>query len=65
MEKFRLKPKTPTGYLTLKETAQYLKVSTKTVTRYIKNRGLPAKKPAGIYLINKEELQKWVDENGQ
>ncbi len=66
MEKkpFRIRKKAPAGYFTIQETADYLKVSTKTVRRYIKERGLPANKPAGIYLINREQLENWIRQNG-
>ena len=65
MEKFRLKPKAPQGYITVNETAQLLGVSTRTVRRYIKDRNLPYKKPAGMILIDRKELETWIKENGQ
>ncbi len=60
---FRLKPKAPDGFMTVSQAAQYLGVSTKSIRRYIKDHGLPAAKPAGVYLISKEKLQKWIDEH--
>lgn len=65
MEKFKLKAKAPEGYFNILQTAQYLGVSTRTVRRYIKERNLPASKPAGMLLINKNKLEKWIKENGR
>ncbi len=58
---FRMKPQAPDGYMTITQAAAYMGVSVKSVRRYIHNYGLPADKPAGIYLINKEKLLKWIE----
>ena len=65
MTKFKLKKKAPIGYYTINQVAEYLHVSTRTVRRYIKDRGLKAVKPAGIILIEKKHLDQWVEENGE
>ena len=63
MKKFRIKRQAPEGYLTLKQTAELLQVSEMTIRRYIKNYDLPATKPAGIYLIERHALNKWMKEH--
>ena len=65
MKKFRLRPKAPAGYFTVTQAAQHLGVSVKSIRRYIHNYGLPASKPGGIYLIKKDDLERWASENGQ
>ena len=62
--KFRRKPKTPAGYFTVQQAADYLGVCEKSIRRYITLYGLPASKPAGRYLISREELERWMKENG-
>ena len=63
-QRFRLRKKTPEGYLTVMQTAEYLGVSVRSVHRYIHGYGLPAKKPGGIWLISKTDLERWIKENG-
>lgn len=64
---FRLKQQAPQGYFTLQDTAKYLRVSEQTIRRYIKKYNLPGVRIGGNgrYLINKAELEKWINENGQ
>ena len=62
--KFRIRPQAPAGYMTAAQCAEYLGVSLRTVHRYITARGLPATKPAGRWIINREELEKWIRANG-
>lgn len=62
--KFRRRPQTPAGYLTVQQAADYLGISEKSIRRYIKFYGLPASKPAGRYLISREDLERWMKENG-
>ena len=58
---FRLKPTTPSGYLSLTETANYLRVSRKSVYRYIASRGLPAEQlPSGRWIIDRAKLESWI-----
>lgn len=57
---FRIKAKAPDGYFSLAQTAEFLKVSPKTIYRYIRERGLPASKPGGRWIIKKSELEAWV-----
>ncbi len=64
MKKFRIKKRTPAGYMTLQQTADFLGVSDMSVRRYIKLYGLPASKPGGRYLIKKSDLETWMKENG-
>lgn len=62
--KFRRKPQTPAGYLTVQQAADYLGISEKSIRRYIKYYGLPAVKPGGRYLISRTDLERWIKENG-
>ena len=50
--------------MTTKETAKFLGVSVRSVHRYIHEYGLPAVKPAGIWMIKKADLERWMKENG-
>lgn len=60
-KRFRLKPATPAGYLSLTETADYLRVSRKSVYRYIADRGLPAEQlPSGRWIIDRAKLESWI-----
>ena len=61
---FRMKPQAPDGYMTITQAAAYMGVSVKSVRRYIHNYGLPATKPGGLYLIRREDLERWARENG-
>ena len=61
---FRLKRRPPRGYMTLQQAAEYMGVSARSVRRYIKERGFPAMKPAGRYLVKIEDMEKWIRENG-
>ena len=63
-KKFRLKPQAPEGYFTVKQAAEYMGVCEKSVLRYIHNHGLPADKPAGLYLIRRDQLEAWIKQNG-
>lgn len=65
MKKFRVRPQAPAGYFTVRQAAAFLGVSTKSIRRYIHNYGLPAAKPGGIYLISRQDLERWAKENGQ
>ncbi len=65
MKKFRVRPKAPEGYMTTKQAAAFLGVSIKSIRRYIKNYGLPATKPGGVYLIRRQDLEHWANENRQ
>ena len=64
MKKFRVKPKAPDGYMTVRQAAEFLGVSSKSIRRYIHFYALPATRPGGIYLINKQDLERWAKENG-
>jgi len=46
----------------LDEVADYLRVSIRTVYRWIKNRGLPVHKIGGLDRVNKMELDEWFAE---
>ena len=61
--KFRLKPKTPEGYLTIQSAADYLNISERSIRRYIKEYGLPAAMPAGRWLIKRTDLDEWIKEH--
>lgn len=63
-QRFRLRKKAAEGYMTTKETAKFLGVSVRSVHRYIHEYGLPAVKPAGIWMIKKADLERWMKENG-
>jgi len=62
--KFRRKPQTPAGYVTVQQAADYLGICERSIRRYIKQYGLPASKPAGRYLISRADLERWIKENG-
>ena len=47
---------------TLKETAQYLKISNSTIYKLIFEENLPAAKVANKWRIKKSKLDKWIDE---
>jgi len=47
---------------TLKETAQYLKISNSTIYKLIFEENLPATKVANKWRIKKSKLDKWIDE---
>ena len=46
--------------LTLRETAEYLKVSVRTVHRLIRDAGLPSFKVGGQWRVRADELQRWL-----
>jgi len=48
--------------LTIKETAQYLKMGTSTIYKLILEKNLPATKVANKWRLKKSKLDKWVDE---
>ena len=48
--------------LTIKETAQYLRMSTSTVYKLILGANLPATKVANKWRIRKSRLDEWIDE---
>lgn len=62
-KKFRRRQQPPAGYFTVQQAADYLGICEKSIRRYIKFYGLPAAKPAGRYLINKVDLERWIKEN--
>ena len=63
-QRFRLRQKPAEGYLTVNQAAQLLNVSTRSIHRYVHSYGLPAKKPGGIWIIKKADLEEWVKKNG-
>lgn len=46
--------------ITLKEAAEFLRVSTQTLRRYIQKSGLPAYRPGRSYLFYRTELEEWL-----
>jgi PTS system nitrogen regulatory IIA component len=50
--------------LTVRDVSEVLDVSEATVTRWIKQRGLPARHVAGQYRFNRAELLEWATVNG-
>ena len=48
------------GFLTLQETADLLRLSTRTMLRMAKNRQFPAFKVGGQWRISKTHLAKWM-----
>lgn len=53
--------KTPSGYYTVAEVADILRVTSRTVHTYLHVDGLPYKKVGKYNLINKEDLSKWIE----
>ncbi len=49
--------------LTVREVSKFLSVSESTVTRWIKQRGLPAQQVGGQYRFNRVELLEWATAN--
>lgn len=49
-----------TNWLTIEEVAERLRVSKRTVERKIKEKVLTAYKPAGRYVIDEKDLEKFV-----
>jgi PTS system nitrogen regulatory IIA component len=49
--------------LTVRDVSKFLNVSEATVTRWIKQRGLPAQHVAGQYRFNRAELLEWATAN--
>ena len=49
--------------LTVRDVSSFLSVTEGTVTRWIKQRGLPARYAAGQYRFHKSELLEWATEN--
>ena len=49
--------------LTVRDVSKFLNVSEPTVTRWIKQRGLPARHAAGQYRFNRAELLEWATTN--
>src|ERR1700731_2809387 len=52
--------KEPAVQLTVREASLFLNVSEGTVTRWIKQRGLPAQYVAGRYRFHRTELLEWA-----
>ena len=50
--------------LTVRDLAELLNVSERTVQSWIENRGLPAHRLHEQYRLNRVELQEWADEHG-
>ena len=50
----------PIRLLTLKETAELLKLSTRTVTGMAQRKELPAFKVGGLWRVNESDLSKWM-----
>ena len=48
--------------LTIKETAEYLKMSNSTIYKLIMEGNLPAAKVANKWRIRKSKLDQWIDE---
>ena len=49
--------------LTVRDVSKFLNVSESTVTRWIRQRGLPARHVAGQYRFNRAELLEWAAAN--
>ena len=49
--------------LTVRDASKFLKVSEPTVTRWIKQRGLPSRHVGGQYRFNRVELLEWATAN--
>lgn len=52
--------KMPTGYYTVSEVADILRVTTRTVHTYLHVDGLPYQKVGKYNLIAKEDLSRWI-----
>jgi len=50
-------------YLTTEETANFLKISTWTLYRYVRLKEIPFSKPRGRLIFNRQKLETWVDES--
>lgn len=50
--------------LSIRDLTKFLKVSEPTITRWIKQRGLPAQQVGGQYRVNRAELLEWATANG-
>src|SRR5687768_12422013 len=50
--------------LTVRDVSETLGVSEATVTRWVRQRGLPARHVAGQYRFNRAELLEWATANG-
>ena len=53
--------KLPSGYYTVAEVAEILRVTTRTVHTYLHVDGLPYRKVGKYNLIAKEDLSKWIN----
>lgn len=47
-------------YLTIKEASEFLRISYRTVQRYLSDGRIPYVKPAGRVLINEQDLMNFV-----
>lgn len=47
-------------FLTIKEAADYLRISYRTIQRYLADGRLPCVKPAGRVLINEQDLMNFI-----
>ena len=55
----------PFTLLTLKEAAEALRLSTRTVQRMVKSKELPSFKVGGQWRLRESELQKWLEGHNQ
>ena len=55
----------PLTLLTIKEAAEALRLSTRTVHRMIKSKELPSFKVGGQWRLRESELQKWLEGQNQ
>jgi excisionase family DNA binding protein len=51
--------------LTLEELAEYLKVSSWSIYRYVRERNLPSYKMGGQWRFRKEQVDAWIDLGGK
>jgi excisionase family DNA binding protein len=51
----------PLSLLTIKEAAEVLRLSTRTVHRLVKSKELPSFKVGGQWRLRESELQKWLE----
>jgi excisionase family DNA binding protein len=57
-----MRAKTDSQWLTVKEVAEYLRVSTDLIYRLAQEGKMPASKVGGRWRFKKEKVDKWMDE---
>jgi excisionase family DNA binding protein len=50
--------------MTVKDVAEYMRLSEQTIQRYVMNRGIPFHKVKKVIRFRLSEIEKWIDEGG-